>query len=327
MESISKIFDELKSNPLSNSHGFHVRSISYSKGHKLGVTSDRQPMFFIKCGDSDEIKTIDYSLEFISVQFNRECVLQNDSQQSESGTYSIISLKTDLKEIQEYFLEIVLIIIEKLPAAPKTSELRIEIEKLINLFSQFSRPPIKSIQGLWAELLVIEQSKNPDYLIKSWHSLNTDKFDFNDGNDKIEVKSTSKNRRIHSFSIEQLNPNENSILIVVSIFTIETGIGLSIFELEKRIRDKVGDRELIFKVNEIIAKTLGSDFQKSFDTFFDYQFAIDTIKYFSSDVIPKIDLNSVPSFVANVRFDSDLTDLIGLSNNPHNSSLHNAIFQ
>ena len=73
-------------------------------------------------------------------------------------------------------------------------DLKIEIEKLINLFTKFSKPALKTIQGLWAELLIIEQSKNPDYLIQSWHSSTTDKYDFNDGIDKIEVKSTFKSR-------------------------------------------------------------------------------------------------------------------------------------
>lgn len=63
-----------------------------------------------------------------------------------------------------------------------------------------------SIQGLWAELFVISIASNPEYLLKAWHSSLNDVYDFNDGIDKIEVKSTSKSHRIHKFSYDQLSP-------------------------------------------------------------------------------------------------------------------------
>jgi UDP-3-O-[3-hydroxymyristoyl] N-acetylglucosamine deacetylase/3-hydroxyacyl-[acyl-carrier-protein] dehydratase len=98
-------------------------------------------------------------------------------------------LKTDIEYLQEYFLKIVFVLLRNLSDKPLLKDLKIEIDKLINLFSKFTKPPLKTIQGLWAELLIIEQSKNPDYLIQSWHNSSSDKYDFNDGIDKIEVKS------------------------------------------------------------------------------------------------------------------------------------------
>lgn len=57
-----------------------------------------------------------------------------------------------------------------------------------------------------------------------------DVYDFNDGIDKIEVKSTSKSHRIHKFSYDQLSPTENTNLIISSIFVIQSGIGKNIFD-------------------------------------------------------------------------------------------------
>ena len=91
-----------------------------------------------------------------------------------------------------------------------------------------SQPTKKALQGLWAELLVIERSKSPAYLLQSWHVSPNDKFDFNDGIDKIEVKSTRNVRRIHTFSLEQLHPNVNANLLIASVFVIETGHGRTI---------------------------------------------------------------------------------------------------
>src|SRR5690606_18027920 len=199
---------------------FAIASLPSIKNHKIGISQNGQPIFFIKCDNSAKINSLDTNLEFISVQFNRQCQLINSKGKKEEDIYTIISLKSDSDYLQEYFLKIVFVLIKNLSEKPLLKNLKIEIEKLINLFAKFSKPALKTIQGLWAELLIIEQSKNPDYLIQSWHSSTTDKYDFNDGNDKIEVKSTAKSRRIHNFSLEQLTPNLSSKLIVASIFAI-----------------------------------------------------------------------------------------------------------
>ncbi len=326
MNSVFKIFQELQNDLLGKSEGFKISSLPSVKNHKIGISPSGQPMFFIKCDNDFKVKTLDSNLEFISVQFNRECQLINMKSNVTEGVYTIVSLKTDSIDMQEYFLKIVFLIVKKLSETPKLIELKIEIEKLINLFSQYSKAPTKAIQGLWAELLVIEQSKNPDYVIKSWHSSVGDKFDFNDGIDKIEVKSTSKSRRVHNFSIEQLNPNKNSNLLIASIFAVETGVGKSVFDLISLIERKIRDNALILKVNEIVAQTLGKDIEKSFDIFYDYQLAIDTIQFYEFRNVPSVNINSIPKEVSNLRFDSDLTDVKHLVRSNKKSLLHDSLF-
>lgn len=327
MQSVFKIFQELKNQSHNNGDSFAIASLPSIKNHKIGVSQNRQPMFFIKCDNSTKAKSLDTNLESISVQFNRQCQLINKKQKIEEGVYTIISLKSDSDYLQEYFLKIVFVLIKNISEKPLLKDLKIEIEKLINLFTKFSKPPLKTIQGLWAELLVIEQSKNPDYLIQSWHTATSDKYDFNDGIDKIEVKSTAKSRRLHNFSLEQLTPNVNSKLIVTSIFTIETGTGTNIFDLVERIENKIKDKNLAFRVNEMVAVTLGKDFEKSFDIFFDYRFAVDSIQHYNSVDIPTIGNNHIPSSITNVRFDCDLTDVKTIAKKKTKSKLHNSLFK
>lgn len=326
MQSVFKIYQDLQKQSASKADGFNIAALPAVKNHKIGISASGQPMFFIKCDDSTKTKSLDSNLEFISVQFNRECQLISNKKKFAEGVYTIISLKTDSIDLQEYFLEVVFLVVKKLSAIPKLKELKVEVEKLINLFSKFSKPPTKTIQGLWAELLVIEQSKNAEYLIQSWHSAVSDKFDFNDGADKIEVKSTARSRRVHNFSIEQLNPNKNSNLIVASVFTVETGIGKNIFDLVEMIEKKVKDRNLLFRINEILAQTLGKDFEKTFEMFFDYQLAVDTLEFYESENIPKIDTQFILSEISNVRFDSDLTEVQAIKKLKTKSLLHKSLF-
>jgi hypothetical protein len=327
MDSIFKIFQELKKQSPDNGDSFNVGSLPFIYNHKIGISQIEQPMFFIKCVDSAYVKSMDINLEFISVQFNRKCQLKTNKNNIEEDVYTIISLKTNSVELQEYFLEIVFLIIKKISEKPHLKDLKIEVDRLINLFSKFSNPPVKTIQGLWAELFVIEQSSNPDYLIRAWHSSKSDKFDFNDGTDKLEIKSTSKSRRIHNFSFEQLNPNKNSSLIIASIFAVETGVGKNIFGLIELIEKRIKDKELCFRINEIIAQTLGKDFEKSFDIFYDYQLAVDSVRYYSGEIIPTIISISIPAQITNVRFDCDLTDIPDMKSCKNESLLHNTLFK
>jgi len=326
MKTVFKIFQELKDVSPTNGDSFVIASLPSMKNHKIGITQNGQPIFFIKCDNTTKSKTLDTNLEFISVQFNRQCQLINQNKKTEEGIYTIILLKTDIEYLQEYFLKIVFVLIRNLADKPLLKDLKIEIDKLINLFSKFTKPPLKTIQGLWAELLIIEQSKNPDYLIQSWHSSSSDKYDFNDGIDKIEVKSTLKSRRIHNFSIEQLTPNKNSQLLIASIFTIETGTGTNVSDLIEKIVNRIKDKNLSFRLNELAALTLGKDFEKSFDVFFDYQFALDSIQFYQSSDIPTIQQNNIPSNIMNVRFDCDLSNLKNWDKKGIKSKLHNSLF-
>lgn len=134
-----------------------------------------------------------------------------------------------------------------------------------------------------------------------------DRFDFNDGKDKLEVKSTSTARRIHKFSLEQLNPNINSKLIIASVFVIETGHGKTIFDLKDSVCKKIADIGLQYRLNEVIVQTLGRDFDKVNDVSFDYQQAHDTLMFYDFQDIPSIAVENIPKSLSNIHFDCDLS--------------------
>lgn len=326
METCYKTFLDLKKETPLRGNGYPITSISKIKNHKLGVSELGKPLFFIKCNNDLKIRILDVNLEIISIQFNRKCQLINKKGKIEEDIYTIISFKSDSEYLEKYFIKIILILITNIGEKPTLKQLRIEIDKLITLFSKLSRPALKTIQGLWSELLIIERSKNPDYLIKSWHQTSTDKYDFNDGIDKIEVKSTIKNRRSHHFSLDQLNPNSTSGLIIASVLIIETGTGSNIFNLIESIEKKIENKSLISRVNEIITETLGEEFENSFETFFDYQYSSDSILFFKSSDIPTIQKSNIPPNISNVKFECDLTNIKSMKKSKTKSNLYNSLF-
>jgi hypothetical protein len=303
---IYKIFADLQQKEPVNKDSFLAACLPFTLKHKIGISTEGFPLFFIEC--SDIVHSADITLEFISVLFNRPCNLSENNTQFEN-IYTIISLKTKNSDFQKYFFDVVCIVLEQLPENPLHKQLKTEIQRLIELFSRFNRPSRKTIQGLWAELFIIEQAYNPEYLIQSWHSSSEDKFDFNDGQDKIEVKSTANISRIHRFSLEQLNPNKNSNLLIASLLVVQTGKGKNIFALIDSICKRVQNIELQFRLNEIVSQSLGNDLDKAFDTYFDYQQACDTLAFFDFKDIPTIKNDAIPYEVSNVHFNCDLTNI------------------
>lgn len=301
-----KVFLELQHRESQIQDYITVESVPFSNHHKIGISSDGYPLFFVKC--DNQSKSININLELISVLFSQDCNIK-EREKNSNEIYTIVVLKTLNRDLQQYFTDVFSIILQQLEPIPTEINLYREVRKVIDLFSSITKPPVKSIQGLWAELLVIEKASNPEYLINAWHISPSDKYDFNDSKDKIEVKSTTKSKRIHRFSIEQLNNNIGSDLLIASVFVIETGTGKSILNLRDIIISKISDIKLQLKLNEMIYKTMGNEYEKLGDIFFDYQQASDSLSFYKVIDIPHIHTHAIPVQVSNVTFDCDLSSV------------------
>lgn len=317
-----EIFLGLKNKNSSSKEFISVDSSPYSKFHKIGISKEGYPIFFVKCNDSN--KSVDINLELISVLFSKECTILEQKNTS-VGRYTLVYLKTQIPDLQMYFTDVLSIILRTIDEIPSEKDLSSEIGKMIDLFSKISKPSIKSIQGLWAELMVIEKSTNPDYLIKAWHCTPNDKFDFNDGKDKIEVKSTSKSKRVHTFSLDQLNINKGSELLIVSIFVVETGIGLNIINLKDNISKRLLDLNSQIKLNEIILKTLGNEFGGATSKYFDYQYASDSLNVYNNIDVHKIDSMFIHPSISNIKLDIDLSNISTVKQKGYNFKDSNLI--
>ena len=323
---IKEIFEKLKDGSKESIEGFRVATLPIGEKHKIGISGSGLPVFFISCAALELSNPSDYDLEHISIQFNRKCQLFIDGNKINDVIYTVVSLKTGLKEFQDYFLSIVYLILEKLNKDATGKEFKSEIDNLALLFTKLSDLPQKTIQGLWAELLVIEQSERPDYLIAAWHNKPTDRFDFNDGADKIEVKSTTCDRRQHSFSNAQLLPNKSSELLIASVLMAETGSGKTIQDLVSAISVRVVNKDLQFRLNEVIGQVLGKDLLKAYNIYYDYKLAVDSLEYFESKVVPSISETNIPSQISNIHYECDLTGVPTVDKTTLISPLHKALF-
>lgn len=304
------------------SNEFAVDTIIEGRPHKIGVSPEGHIMIFVEC--SDEKVTSNIKLKMFNVTFNRLCKL-NDRANTVEKKYSIIKLLSNNIDIQKYFLDVMLIVIQKLPILPKVEQLKREVSKIISLFTSMPQISKEAVKGLWAELFLIERSSNPLYLLKSWHVSTEDKYDFNDGVDKIEVKSTSNEERIHHFAIEQLHPNKESQLLIASLIVVNSDLGTGIFDLVDSISLRINDTDALLKLNEQVLQTIGSHIEEAKEIRYDYTYAKDNIKFFDYKDIPAIDLKDVPLGVSSVHFASCLKGLDAVDISTINGNLFNSI--
>ncbi len=277
--------------------------------HKLGKSAEGYPMFFVCVNETaSQVKNI--TRELLSVEYSQLCRLSSEDGDVEKS-YTIITLRSPEWTLQSSFIDIVVLMLQKIQPVPSRKTLSVEVENLITIFSALVKNPVKEMQGLWGELLVIERSKYPETLINAWHSSPKAKFDFTLGRDKIEVKTTSSENRVHRFSIDQLNPSPNSRLLIASITVRESGQengGKSVKDLFDAICQKVGVQER-FLLHKIVAETVGNDIGKLDAVYFDYVEATDSLAYFCAKDIPHIKKSDVPAGVTEVKFASSLDGL------------------
>jgi hypothetical protein len=161
MLNIYKIYQDLKNETPKKGDSFAIAKLPSIKNHKLGISKTGQPIFFIKCDEKSKEKSLDTNLEFISVQFNRQCQLISNKEQIKEGVYTIISLKSDSDYLQDYFLKLVYVFVKNLSEKPLLNDLKIEIEKLIILFKILLNYKEKKQQIIERK---IGKQKNTDYM-------------------------------------------------------------------------------------------------------------------------------------------------------------------
>lgn len=299
-----------KLSPTSNVASKDVVDIE-GTAHVLSKSKEGYPMFFVITEDSSNtIQNI--KREILSVEYNVPCTLIDETGVETDGYYAIITLTSKQLELQESFIKLFALVLIKFHQNPKIKDIAYEVDRLIAIFEALSRPPKKKIQGLWGELLVICQSKNPEGMIQAWHSQPDAKYDFSMGSDKIEVKTTSTEQRNHRFSLDQLNPSEHSRLLIASVTVRESSeskTGLSIFDIYDLICTKVESSELRLRMYAIILETLGQDTIKADKLHFDFTEASDSLAYFDYADVPSISKETISPLVSGIKFYSNLTGL------------------
>lgn len=308
--SLLDVFLELEIPKTENPKIFNANALSDFPFAKIGVNYLGFPVILISSKfDQTHLSQKNIKLKYIELTHNLECKVSENGKYK-IDNYSVIIFKSNEETLQNYFLGIAQSLLNSLSKKPTQKEVFETFRNFIEIFRSLTETPTKTIQGLWAELILIEQSKNPETLINYWHNIPEEKFDFNADIEKIEVKSSSNLERAHIFTTEQLNPTIDSQVIIASIFTKQVSNGLNILDLLDKIDKRIVEIELKEKIFRIVSRTLGNTFEQTTKIRYDYDLAKNSLRFYRHQDISKVERINIPERVSEVKFKSDLTNII-----------------
>lgn len=304
------VFNSLEAPQVSNRNLFNAITLSDFPFAKVAVNNEELPVILISSiADKTFIYQKNIRLKYLELTHNLECKV-SEKNNTHLQHFTVIVFRSNQESLQHYFLGIAEILIKSLSAKPTQQEVFQTFKNFVEIFRTLSDTPTNTLQGLWAELFLIDIAKIPSNLLNYWHNKPEEKFDFNADTEKIEVKSSSTLERIHTFSSEQLNPPNETQVLIASAFVKQHSSGKSIQQLVDSITAKIQNNiDLTSKLNSIVCKTLGSSLEQSIKIKFDYNVAKSSLRFYRHQDIIKIEEFHIPNEVSEVRYKSDLTDL------------------
>lgn len=282
---------------------FHAVPIPNFEAHHIGLSNEGRPALLISSTSRSTTRPPSIQLENLFVQHDVKCRVTTEKGATE-GTFTVLQFVGGDAMLRNLFLRAAASLVEMIGPAPATEDVDSAIAGLIELFRAVMLPPQKSVQGLWAELMVITLSSRPADLVRAWHTTPTDRYDFNAGQHRIEVKSATGFQRKHRFSLEQLSPPTDVLLLIASVLMDRSGAGASVFDLAERIYQQLPGEQV--RVESQLASTLGESLSRAEAIRFDLEAARQSLAFYDAYAVPRIPAK-LPMGVSEVSFVSELS--------------------
>ncbi len=286
-------------------NSFKVRSIPGYERHYVGRNSTGHPSLLL--GSAPGAFYAPVRLAMLDARFgNRHRIRPMDGDEREE-LLSVITCTSHDAQAQAYFLHVCGTILRIVGLNPTLHDIVQVVQRLIDLFRRLSQPASRSLNGLLGELFLIAASRDARATVAAWRSSDIDRFDFSTGNVRLDVKASAERLRVHHLSAEQCRPPTGTVGLLASLFIESSGGGQSLRELVTRIESVLaGDDNLILKVQETIAETLGDSLPTAMGARFDDRLALASLRFYDLATVPAI-RDGVPPEVSGVHFRSDLT--------------------
>lgn len=292
---------------------YETARIAHKSRYRVGRDNQGNPAILIETTSTVGTESLtDFVGRHLRIGHGVGCVISEGRAEVGRGQFSVMTCVDADDLLRSRFFDAAETLLRSLGETPTVQELRRVIAELIELFRLASQSPIGTVQGLWAELWIIAEAREPEVLLHAWHVEPTGAYDFNNGPQRIEVKSTSQRTRRHHFSHRQLHPPEGSQAAIASVFVESSGDGTTISALVERIRRRVPNVQARSRLDYVVASTLGTEWRTGAEAAFDSELASESLLYYMVESIPSLPSN-VPAGVSDLRYVSDLSTAQALS--------------
>lgn len=262
----------------------------------------------IKSTSSENMSNI-FSTDFMQLKTCSKIFLDNEF----IGLYHIVvCLSEDIEVINE-FCKVFDLLILKNPKKMSSEDVLDLFNSIDLIFKTTVEKENKELQiGLYGELITLKYLYKLGYIniLEKWHYNFFSKHDIElDKSNRIEIKTTVKEERIHSFKHNQLARKDVNVY-VVSCMLEYSEEGLSLFDLIAQIMDICNDYKKINSL-QILKKKCGIDSNNKGLTF-NEDFSYLKIKLFDSRCIPQIK-GEIPETITHISYDVNLTSVNEMS--------------
>lgn len=307
--SLAALFDSLAAPAADNELPSFSTVLIGGGPHRLGRDAVGAPALLVSLvGPTSGGVLAPVELQHVAVQHRVRCRLWRAGGEGEEAVATVIRCRETDRVLRDYFLGVIEGVLPLLGPEPSESRAREVVSALIELFRALELPSHKSVQGLWGELYVIAQAADPTALVACWHAVPGEPYDFSCGPQRLEVKSASGLERRHHFTLVQLHPPAGTAAVIASVFVERAGGGTSLAELLERVRLAIsGSSDLVARVDQVVAATLGQGWRNALSERFDAEKARESLAFFDATMVPSIPPSAVPAGVTEVRFKSDLS--------------------
>ncbi len=285
---------------------YSVRDIDDAPSYLLGRDDSSRPVLLVQTQvPRQNLPAI--KLKSFEAYFGIQCSLQDQTSGTTSTRLSIIVCPVQDDETIRFFLSVCTSLIGLIGLSPDSNSLWSAANRIASLFQKLTRPPTRSVNGLFGELLTIWRSVDPVAIAAMWRIGSQSRFDFTGESLRLDVKTTTGRVRSHVMSFEQANPPVKTLGVVASMFVEQVGIGVPLRTLVEDIERMLSARpDLLIKLQEQTAETLGASLRTALETQFDLALSIASFRLYLTTEIAAI-RGSLPPGVSSVHFTSDFS--------------------
>lgn len=292
---------------------YAVLSVPGYESYFVGKDRDSYACLLIATDDRTERPQAPIRLESLDVQFELRCQFRKGNEPEREGAFTVIRCRSLERETVRYFLSICQTVLRMLGDKPLRRLVASAVHRLAAIFQRTQGAPSRTVYGLFGELYLIWRSENPIRSVSAWRIDESARFDFSDGDVRLDVKATGGRVRAHTFSYEQCNPPPGTFAIVASLFVERIPGGVAL----RAVIDEIGasisaNADLVLKFHEAVTLTLGNNLNEALAMTFDVKLTDSSLRFFDLRDVPGIH-GELPPGVSDVHFRSDLSALSAFS--------------
>lgn len=266
----------------------------------IGVDHDKHPCFLVRSNDDDSESAM--SSGKIRVDFRGKYSLHE--QGITAKRFVKIGLQSRNHDLVPIFCRVVTEVLDFESCTPSQKVIKSKIQVLFKIFKALESN-INDYVGLWGEVFYIYRSNNVSDAVRAWHKRKSANIDFMFNDYSLELKTTRLTKRVHHFSLTQVEGVHKSIQRVLSLMLNENDNGFTLFELVEKVLERLGNsslkEEFLVKFYEAGGKTIAEQ-----DDAFDIEVAENSAKLMNASDIPKPIINSNDEILS-VKYKVDLT--------------------